>query len=185
MKDANVRRLVAMAKQRPLTHEQRRSRRKLRQVKVKPKPLPAYASGVLFDWRIVKVEQKGMCAEEWVEEKKIATCGFFYLYDANRHVHICSFTPSQELFPLTPYVTFTEEPPEDEYGGQPLYDEVEDELQQAEEPCCYMDASDVRRLPSQPAGWSVDREDDEDDETYYMRAVQEMTEYYRGNHVWF
>ena len=132
-------------------------------------------------WRLVKVEQASLCGEEWIRENKIKACGFFYLYDANRHVHICSFTPSYELFPIEPYVLFTEEV-SDEHS-----DKIEDDWRNSDEPAVsYMDVSDVDRLLSQPIGWDLEpREEGEDSEAYYQRAAEEIREHYQGNPPWF
>jgi hypothetical protein len=132
---------------------------------------------VPFDWRIAKVDQRRYCDEAWLAEAEIETCGVYYLYDANRHVHICSFTPSQELWPVASFATFASEQAAEADEG-----DAEQEMLSSEEPCCYMDVSDVSRLPSQPAGnLAPEREPGEDCEAYYTRAVEEMTEHLRGN----
>ncbi len=143
----------------------------------------AHNEKVPFDWQIVKVEQLHMVGDQWRAKKKIATCGVFYLYDANRDVHICSFTPSAELWPVAGYATFTSQE-----AGNADEGETENEMLQSEESVVYMDRPDVERLPRQPASEYVDpptREDDEDCETYYKRAIEKMSEYLQGNPPWF
>lgn len=135
---------------------------------------------VPFDWQLVKIEQKRMCNPDWVAKMKIATCGFYYLYDANTHVHICSFTPVYELYSLVPYATFTEDVSED------VQCEVDEELSRAEEVCDYYDIPFVKHCESRSAEWNApERESDETREEYYNRATEEMNEYFKGNHPCF
>jgi hypothetical protein len=134
------------------------------------------------DWRIVKVDQTYMCPSDWRAERKIDKLGFYYLYDANRHVHICSFTPTYELNALVGYATFTEDVSDE------VRDEVdqENEMAEADQPVSYMNVSHVDHLPSQDANKGVDPpEEGEDREAYYERMVNELMEYYRSNHPGF
>jgi hypothetical protein len=138
---------------------------------------------VPFDWRIVKIDQTRHCGEEWIAEKGIKAVFIYYLYDANRHVHICSFTPTLECFPVAAEVTFTSETAWEADEG-----ESELALMQDEESCSYFEVSDAARFPSRPAGaWcdAPEREPGEDCETYYTRAVEAMTEYFQGNPPYF
>jgi hypothetical protein len=142
---------------------------------------------VPFDWRIVKVEQKAMCAEEWVKENHIATCGVFYLYDANRHVHICSFEPTYELHAICGYATSTLSLRRDLTDEESnALNEVELEMLTSEEhDVSYMDVPEINRMPQQKMAWAPEREPGEDCETYYLRAVEEFREELQGNPPWF
>jgi hypothetical protein len=131
---------------------------------------------VPFAWRVVKVDWTSHCGEDWRAEAGIDRVYVYYLYDANRHVHICSFTPSQECFPVAYEVTFTSDEAREADEG-----ESELELQQAEDPCSYFDVRDVERMPSRPVPWAPDREPDEDAEAYYERACEEFREHFAGN----
>ena len=128
-----------------------------------------------FDWRIVKVDQTRYC-EDWAKECHVTSCGVYYLYDANRHVHLCEFTPSNELWPIAAWVEFATEQAQEADEG-----ESELDLLNSEEACSYMYVRDVERLPSKPIDWAPDREEGEDCETYYMRACEEFREHYQGN----
>ena len=101
---------------------------------------------VPFDWRIVKCNQTDYCGAEWLAEHHVKECGVYYLFDANRHVHICSFTPSAELWPMNAYaipvddIELTDE--QNEAIG-----EVELEIMNSEEACSYTDMRDAVRWP--------------------------------------
>lgn len=139
---------------------------------------------VPFDWQLVKVDQTAMCAGPWLKKNKIKTCGVFYLFDRNRHVHICSFQPTYELFPVAGYAesTFRRELTEKE--SEARFD-FEQEMLNTENACEYMDVSQVDKLPRQPVICAPEREPGEDCETYYLRACEEMREYFQGNTPWF
>jgi hypothetical protein len=141
---------------------------------------------VPFDWQIVKVEQTGMCDEGWIAESKIKTCGVFYLFDRNRHVHICSFEPLYECFPICGYAESTiplgvmTDKESEELGDFEL-----EMLNSEENACAYMGVPETDRMPRQPVHCALKREPEEDCETYYNRAVEEMLEDLRGNPPWF
>ena len=134
---------------------------------------------VPFAWRVVKVDWTRHC-EDWCAAEKIKAVFVYYLYDANRHVHICSFTPSQECFPIAAEVEFETEEARDADEG-----EAEMDLLNGEEPCSYFDVSDVSRMPSRAVTCAPDGEDGEDSEAYYTRACEEMREYFQGNPPYF
>jgi hypothetical protein len=138
---------------------------------------------VPFNWRLVKVEQSSMCDASWLAENKVKECGVFYLYDANRHVHICSFTPNYECWPVAAYAIGTSDDLSEE--EREALANVEMEVMASEEACAYFDVSDVDRMPGQPVTIAPDREEGEDAETYYKRAVEEMREQFQGNPPWF
>lgn len=136
------------------------------------------------DWRIIKVDQTSYCAPEWRVEQRIETCGVFYLVDVNLHVHICSFTPNLEAWPMHAYVTFTV--PWDEVDDGTATD-IEFELMASEEVCQYF-GTDVERLPSRPATDYVDipeQEEDETDSAWRYRVAEHVRECLCGNPVWF
>ncbi len=139
---------------------------------------------VPFDWKLVKVDQTSMCNAAWLAEKGVKACGVFYLFDANRHVHICSFQATYELTPVASYAEPVKGLDLTEKESEALGD-VEQEVLNTEEACCYMDVSQVDRLPQQAVGGVPDREEDEDSEAYYLRACEELREYYQGNTPWF
>lgn len=148
---------------------------------------PARKAAVPFpfgcEWRIVKIDETDH-AEEWARENGVKSCGFFYLYDAGRRVHICSFTASQELFPMAGYVLFANERTPENEGR---HGEIEDEWERSEDenPCTYVDCSDMFRWPSQPTGWAPTSQEGETEEAYYQRAIEEFREHYAGNPPWF
>ncbi len=128
----------------------------------------------------MKVEQRWMCDKAWVKEKGIATCGVFYLIDANLHVHICSLTPNLEAWPVQGYATFTSDAASELDEG-----ETEQEMMSSEEGVSYFDLS-VLRNPWQPVSLHLpEREEDEDRETYDARAAEHLREHLCGNPVWF
>lgn len=138
-----------------------------------------------YDFRVVKVEQRGLWASEWAEENKIDSCGVFYLIDASLHIHICSLTPCLEAWSLVPFVTFSEGV-EDEDGGKAS--EIEYELMSSETNVSYFGTQVLDSCPSRPLSDYIDipeREEDEDDERYRERVADEAREYLQGNPCWF
>lgn len=134
------------------------------------------------DWRILKCEQKGMCSPDWVAEKQIESCGVFYLVDVNLHIHICSFTPNLEAWPMFSYVTFhSPEAYEADEGNSEIA------LLEAEEECSYLGTKSAQ-WPSQPASRYLNipaQEEGEEDERYRVRVAEEFREYFCGNPCWF
>lgn len=141
------------------------------------------------DYRIVKVEQSGMCDPTWVKEKGIESCGVFYLVDANLHVHICSFTPNLEAWPLHAYATFhTDEQAEADEG------ETEFEMMASEEACSYF-GTEILNSPNRPATdyvdipgpdyFDLDDSDEQGAEDYRMAVADYVRERLCGNPVWF
>lgn len=134
------------------------------------------------DWRLVKVDQRWACNKAWVTEKKIESCGVFYLVDANLHVHICSLTPSLEAWAVQGFATFeTPEACEADEG------ETETAMLNAEESAVsYFDAGLLLRSPHQRMTYvDTEPEDGETDEAYRARIAEEVREYLCGNPVWF
>jgi len=140
---------------------------------------------VPFDWQIVKVEQSSMCDAAWLAENKIKACGVFYLYDANRHVHICSFQPTYELHAICGYAESAIAGDMTEEESNALNEFELEMLASEEHPVEYMDPGQVDHMPRQPATCAPEREAGEDCETYYHRACEEMREYLQGNPPWF
>lgn len=143
---------------------------------------------IVPDWRIVKVEQKHCCDPTWIAEKKIETCGVFYLINANLHIHICSFTPSLEAWPLYAYATFeTDEAAELDEG------ETEMELMRSEEPVSYFGTEILAQRPHRPlTDWlDIPAADyfeipEPDEAREYDRKIAEYAhEYFCGNPAWF
>ncbi len=134
----------------------------------------------MSNWRIVKIEQKSMCDQGWIADAKIETLGVYYLVDTSRHVHICSLTPSLEMWPMNAYATFATDEAADLDEG-----ETEMEMLSSEEACSYVDASDLCRWPSEPVSNVPERDEDDTDEEYYLRVVEHMREHLCGNPVWF
>lgn len=141
-------------------------------------------SEVKPDWRIVKCSWKSYCEAAWLAENKIDECGIFYLIDVNLHVHICSLTPNLEAWSLIPYVTFTEELPDD--GGERAF-ECEQVMMVGEEPVSYFgtEAKDWKFEPASKYINIPEQEDGEEDEKYRMRVADEVREYLQGNPCWF
>lgn len=136
------------------------------------------------DWRVVKVDWTGYCGETWRKEKKIESVGIFYLIDANLHVHICSFTPNLEAWPLIPFATFTEEHEDDGETAQ----EVETEMMNSEEGVSYFGTDVLDNCPHKPATDYInipEQEEDEPHEKYRARVADEVREYLQGNPCWF
>lgn len=139
---------------------------------------------VPFDWKLVKVDQSRYCDAEWLAKKGVASCGVFYLYDANRHVHICSFQATYELHPVAGWAVPVKDGDLTEEESEALFD-VEQEMLNTEESVTYMDVSPVDRMPSEAVKGVPEREEGEDGEAYYLRACEELREYYAGNTPWF
>jgi len=135
-------------------------------------------------FRLVKLDFKPYCDPKWIAENKVETCGVFYLYDANRHVHICSLTPSYELWAVAPYMTFSPDVDSDTFDpdGEKA-SEIEQTMMEVEY-VDYFDVSSIDKLPGR-AVEGPEREEDEDGETYYKRAIEELREQYAGNPPWF
>lgn len=139
---------------------------------------------VPYDWRLVKVDQKSMCDGPWLQEKQVTACGVFYLIDANTHVHICSFTPNLEAWPMQGFADFaTNEAAEKDEG------EVEMEMLSAEQdPVSYFGTDILGKCPWKPATDYVnfpEPEEGETDDAYRMRCADELREVLCGNPAWF
>lgn len=137
------------------------------------------------DWRILRWDETSLCGEDWIKERRIRETGAFYLYDHARWVHLCEFTPSLELWAVESYVLF-DSPDVDEA----TYELAEDEARQAmyEQDVSYVHVVDVRNRPWRPLSEFCDlpeREDDQDDEAYYMACVEYVRERLNGNPPWF
>lgn len=135
------------------------------------------------DWRVVKISMKRYCDEAWIAKEKIDECGIFALVDANLHVHICSFTPSLEVWGLIGYVTFTEG--RDEEGEKAF--EIEQEMLRDSD-VEYYGTDLLDKCKHVPATKYVDipeQEEDEPHDKYRMRVADHVREYLQGNPCWF
>lgn len=129
-----------------------------------------------FDWRIVKVDWTRYHDADYLASKGIVKIGIYYLIDANRHVHICSFTPNLEAWPMNAYAEFVSDEACEKDEG-----ESEMEIMASEEACSYFDL-DILSNRWEPVTYAFDpREEDETREEYYMRCVEDMREYFAGN----
>lgn len=131
------------------------------------------------DWRLVRVEQTQHCNAEWIEKKGITALGMIYLADANLRVHICSFTPSLEAWPVQSFVDFKSlELAKLDEG------EAEIEVFRDEEPVSYFDLHVLKNSIS-AANYAPARDDDETFDAYRMRAADEVRDHLAGNPICF
>lgn len=143
------------------------------------------ANKVTPDYRIVKVSFKRYCDAKWIADNKIDECGVFYLVDANLHVHICSLTPNLEAWAMIPYVTFTEELPDD--GGERIT-ECEGEMTRDLEPVDYYGTDLLNNAKHKPLADFMtlpEPEDHEASDHYRRRVADEVREHLQGNPCWF
>lgn len=137
------------------------------------------------DWRILRWDETSLCGEDWIRERRIRETGAFYLYDHARHVHLCEFTPSVELWPVASYVLF-DSPDVDEETCSLAEDEAREAVD--EHGVSYVHAVDVRGRPWRPLSEFCElpeREEGQDDEGYYQACVEHVTERLLGNPPWF
>lgn len=106
-------------------------------------------------------EEDGWCED--LKKKAGGKIYSVYWYDATKAVHLCSFTPSYELY-LLEYVA--DEYPEDDDAREELYDDLTHAVSEGER-VIYWNCSDVERLP-------VDGKEDGDEkaENHQPRRVQ-------------
>jgi hypothetical protein len=138
----------------------------------------AKKSTVKPDYRILKCEQKGMCDPKWITDKQVTSCGVYYLVDVNLHIHICSFTPNLEAWPMIGYAEFATEQAREADEG-----EVEMEMLNSEQPVDYLDTN-AANWPNKPASKYLDipeQERGESDRDYRLRVAEEFREYLCGN----
>ncbi len=137
---------------------------------------------VKHDFRLVKVDWTKYCGEEWLKENHVKECGVFYLIDCNLHVHICSFTPSLEAWPVQGYALPTDDAPDDGEGPG----DVENEMLNSEELVSYFGTEVLRDAKkNKPCKYIEPPEEDETDEDYRRRVADEMREHLQGNPTWF
>lgn len=128
------------------------------------------------DWRLVKVDFTRTTGEDWLAEKGIVKIGIYYLIDANRHVHICSLTPSLEAWAMHAWIEYASDEAAEKDQG-----ESEIEFMSSEEPCTYFDRS-VLTNRWEPVTFDFDpREEEENADEYYLRCVEQLREYLAGN----
>jgi hypothetical protein len=131
------------------------------------------------DWRVVRIEQIGMCNKSWVAEKRLVSCGIYAITDANLHVHICSLTPNLEVWPVQGYAEFADEQAWEKDEG-----EAEQEMLGTEDLVGYYDTDLLRQHPHRPLSQFItipEPEEDEDEEHYRERVAEAAREYFAGN----
>lgn len=132
------------------------------------------------DWRIVRVNWTRYHDASFLREKGIKTLGVYYLIDVALHVHICSFTPNYEAWPMCAYVEFETDEAADKDEG-----ESELELLNSEELCSYFDTNVTRDTskvrPLSDYMTPDPQEADESDEDYRRRVADDAREYFAGN----
>ncbi len=139
----------------------------------------------MTDWRILRWDETALCGEGWIRERRIRETGVFYLYDHDRHVHLCEFTPSLELWAIDSYVLF-DAPDVDEETCEAAEQEARDAMWEQE--ICYVHVVDVAGKPWRPLREFYDlpeREPEQDDEAYYQACVEAVREHLSGNPPWF
>lgn len=133
------------------------------------------------DWQLVKVDQTKHCNEHWLKRHGITACGVYYLVDFNRHVYCCELTPSLEAFPVQGWAEYSSHEAFEKDEGN-----AEMEMLNSEEAVTYYKPSVFDKLPTQSAAnYIPDREDEEDDETYYKRIPDAVYDHLCGNPVGF
>jgi hypothetical protein len=139
----------------------------------------------MTDWRILRWDETAMCGEGWIAERHIRETGTFYVYDHDRHVHLCELTPSLELWAMEPYVLF-DSPDVDEATREAAEEEAREAMY--EQDVCYVHVVDVRGKPWRPLGDFCDlpeREPGQDDDAYYRACVEHIRERLAGSPPWF
>lgn len=131
------------------------------------------------DWRVVKVDWTSYCDTEALAAKGVESIGIYYVVDANLHVHICSFTPNLEAWPVCTFATYTSNEAAEKDEG-----ESELEIMSTEEACSYFGTEILDRYPHKPLADFVyipEQEEGETDEAYRMRVAEEAREHFCGN----
>lgn len=135
------------------------------------------------DWRLVKLDQTSYCGPDWVTKHGIKECGIYALVDASLHIHICSLTPSLEVWPMFGYADFVSYEAAEKDEGM-----AEMELLNTEEACSYYGTDLFDDSPWRPVTKYVDipeQEEGETDEDYRRRVADECREHFAGNPVEF
>lgn len=114
-----------------------------------------------------------------------------YVYDDNRNVNLCSFTPSVELWHA--YGTWEAADGDLDDAAVEEADEWVREAGRFDEAVIYMDRSSVERLVATredysdtygPCGPAEPYSTDEEYDQQYRELIEEAIEYYRGNPPW-
>jgi hypothetical protein len=133
------------------------------------------------DWRLVWDDQAWALDAGYVKERGIEAAGVIYLVDLNLHVHICSFTPNLEAWPVQPWATFKTLDHAALDGG-----ETEQELMSTEETVAYVGTDFPSKRRTEAADRYVSlpgREEYETDEEYRRACAETVLEYLNGNPI--
>ena len=143
----------------------------------------AAPSAIPFDWRIVKLDDTRYFDETWHKSVGLKSCATYYVYDANRHVHLCEWTPSLELHAVAVDAEYTDY----DATTDEAREEVDEVLRSAmyDQEVTYVHVDDLGKAPQQHIKDDTKREDGEDDEHFYLRIVEGLREYYQGNCPYF
>ena len=98
--------------------------------------------------------------------------GTVYIYDKDRGVHCASLTPANELWPVDVYLEFYPSATEQQI------EEAEESFREVMGDVIYIEKMDHSRAVLLGT-WEP--EPDEDPEEFYLRAIEEASDYYRGN----
>jgi hypothetical protein len=142
-----------------------------------------------MDWRIVRFDETAYYNEAWLKEHKVVKCWSFYVYDKNRHVHLCEITPSYELWTVAfDFQCADDASDEDNESAW----EAMLEAESGDEDVTYMHVSTIDRFEEQgntreckldPIELDdVDSQFEKCDEPIYRQAAENLREHYSGNH---
>ena len=101
-------------------------------------------------WQLVRLDERHYWNDHNADSKFLLTHteAFYglYVFDANLHVHCCSLTPTYELHAVGHDFSLNEAGHElDDEGRERLHD-VADDRSFFDEPCIYMNVSDIERM---------------------------------------
>ena len=142
-----------------------------------------------MDWRIVRFDDTRYYGEDWLRERKITRCLSYYIYDKNRHVHLCEITPSYELWKVSFDFESAEDATDEE--RETAWGDMLD-AENGDEDVTYMHVSTVDRFEEKGdvrscnAKGAIADEDLDDkyrgkDEPAYHQTADELREHYSGN----
>ena len=136
------------------------------------------------DWRIIRFNETRHCDAKWLAENRVKETGVFYVYDHNRHVYIADLSPSFELHAMVPYVI------QEDDATEAMQEKADEDMRTAmyDADVVYIYSRDIGVRPWKPATDYVnlpEREEDQDDDAYYMACIETFREQFNANHPWF
>lgn len=136
------------------------------------------------DWRVIRFIDTATCNADWLQKNSVKETGVFYVYDHNRHVYIADLSPSFELHAMVPYVIHEGD------VSDTIKEQADEDMRLAmyEQDVIYIYSRDIGVRPWKQATDYVDlpeREEEQNDDAYYMACVEVFREQFNANHPWF